>query len=590
MTARFGLRLEGDAGAVPGRGRGGARIRLDESAVATEALGVQLQAWTRRTWWGPGWRSSLILGNSAPALTGVSLQRAAGGVSTSPWLSWLGPWNLEAFVAQHEGDAEPAYAWLVGQRLSARPWPGIELGLSRTAQWGGRGRDQSARNFMHMLVGSGTNADTKDQQAADPGNQVAGFDLRARCPSGWPCAGYVQLIGEDMAGYTPSRYLSLYGVEAWSADGRRRYTVEYADTACSSTPDAKREVGCAYRNFQYPNGYASAGRWLGASQGPDARLLSFGLFDLAGATRLRLDLGRLSGFDEAAPTLAWPRSAVTTRLLAVQAQRSYAWSGGMLTPELGWQRLSRPGRTRSDLSMGASWSVTLDSGTLSDRVWTPGRAPAGAPVGLQDEAGWFERHPVQAGAVLLTGAVLLDRTADRYAQNHGDNPSTRAWRRAGDALPTLALGLAGSHWLLQRGSPAGDTALAAASAGVTAYAGSRLLKTVIARDRPVEGLGTNSVGQSSKTPRSDSSLPSSHAAIAWAVLTPYAQSYGQDWLYGLAAFASAGRVLGREHWTSDVVAGSLLGYHLGRHAPGWVAGQGQLSWTGQGLIWQTALP
>jgi hypothetical protein len=415
---------------------------------------------------------------------------------------------------------------------------------------------------------------------------MAGFDLRARCPAGWNCAAYLQLIGEDMAGLSPSRYLSLYGFETWSADGQRRYNVEYADSACDSTPDAKRLTGCAYRNGQYPNGYASAGRWLGASQGPDARLLSFSLFDQPGATRLRVDVGLLSGFAGDAPSLANPPTrGVTSRLLSMQAQRSYGWSGGQLTPEVGWQRLSQPGRKRSELNAGVNWSLSLD-GPASGGGWWSGRSTVGNSA---REPGWFESHPLLSGAGLIALGVALDRPADRYAQDHGANPSMKALRKAGDALPTLALVLAGTHWLIERGSPAGDTALAATTAGLGAYAGSKLLKTAISRDRPVEGLGPNSFGQSGSA-RSDSSMPSNHAAIAWAVVTPYAQTYGQDWLYGLAGVTSFGRVMGREHWASDAIAGSLIGYHLGSWARTRLGHGASVSLVGRGVALSMPLP
>jgi hypothetical protein len=493
-------------------------------------------------------------------------------------LSWLGAWNAEFFIAQAEGDAAPAYAWLVGQRLTTRPWPGVELGLSRMAQWGGQGRNQSARSFAHMLTGVGTNADTLDQQAADPGNQMAGFDLRLRCPAGLRCAAYAQLIGEDMAGLLPSRYLSLYGAEAWSADGRRRLGVEYADSACGSTPDAQRAPSCAYRNGQYPNGYASAGRWLGASQGPDVRLLSFSLFDEPGAVRLRADFGVLSGLPGGALTQASAHAGPgTAHLRAVSAQRGMALAGGTLTPVLGWQHLVGPSVDTTTWRIGANWSRPLD-----DRSGT-----GAGTVALTD---WSERQPWLAAAGLLATGLVLDRPADRYAQDHGSNTSMKALRQAGDALPLVALGLAGSQWLFARGSAQGDTAFAAAAAGVSAYGLSRGLKSVFARDRPRDGFGPASFGQAGATPRSDSSLPSNHAAMAWAVLTPYAQAYGQDWLYGLAALTSVGRVMGREHWVSDVVAGSLLGYQLGSRMPGWSAGAGRLSWTGRGLVWQTPVP
>jgi membrane-associated phospholipid phosphatase len=35
------------------------------------------------------------------------------------------------------------------------------------------------------------------------------------------------------------------------------------------------------------------------------------------------------------------------------------------------------------------------------------------------------------------------------------------------------------------------------------------------------------------------------------------------WLYGLAAITNAARAASREHWVSDTVAGSLIGYWLG---------------------------
>ena len=46
--------------------------------------------------------------------------------------------------------------------------------------------------------------------------------------------------------------------------------------------------------------------------------------------------------------------------------------------------------------------------------------------------------------------------------------------------------------------------------------------------------------------------------------TPFALEYDAPWLYGIAALTNLARVGSREHWVSDTVAGSLLGYGLGR--------------------------
>jgi membrane-associated phospholipid phosphatase len=52
--------------------------------------------------------------------------------------------------------------------------------------------------------------------------------------------------------------------------------------------------------------------------------------------------------------------------------------------------------------------------------------------------------------------------------------------------------------------------------------------------------------------------------VAWAVATPYALEY-DSWLpYGVAALTNLARIGSREHWVSDTVAGSVLGYGVGR--------------------------
>ena len=97
----------------------------------------------------------------------------------------------------------------------------------------------------------------------------------------------------------------------------------------------------------------------------------------------------------------------------------------------------------------------------------------------------------------------------------------------------------------------------AASLGVSAVG-----KYAVARARPDENRGPwERVGEGHS--RTDSSFPSGHSAMAFAAVTPFAQEYNAPWLYGVAAVSSAGRVAGRKHWVSDVVAGGIIGYAAG---------------------------
>ena len=79
------MQIGGRLDPVADSGRHAPTARLDDSAVAIDAFGVQAQAWAHRSWWGPGWQSALPLSNNAPALDGIGFQRAAATPSESPW-------------------------------------------------------------------------------------------------------------------------------------------------------------------------------------------------------------------------------------------------------------------------------------------------------------------------------------------------------------------------------------------------------------------------------------------------------------------------------------------------------------------------
>jgi membrane-associated phospholipid phosphatase len=107
-----------------------------------------------------------------------------------------------------------------------------------------------------------------------------------------------------------------------------------------------------------------------------------------------------------------------------------------------------------------------------------------------------------------------------------------------------------------------DAGVAALEAGALAFAGSEIINRAVGRARPDQGLRS---GEFDAFTSDDDfhSFPSRHAAVMWAAVTPYAKEFGMPWLYGLAAFTSAARAGSREHWVSDAVTGSLLGYWLG---------------------------
>ena len=569
-SAAVALQVGGRVQQANSTDRTGTQFRLDDSAFVTEAFGVQLQFGSHRSWWSPGWQTALALSNNAPAFNGIGLQRASASTSTSPWLAWLGPWNFDVFIAQADGVAQPANPFFIGNRLTLKPFSNLELALTRTAQWGGRGRHASLGSLARLLVGSNTNVDVS-QAVLDPGNQMSGFDARLRCPGGWRCAGYAQLIGEDEAGFVPSKYLGMYGLEIWSADGASRVFAELAETGCRSPIGREPVRACAYRNYAYPEGYVSAGRWIGASAGPDSRVLTLGWIDAAGDTSLKLSGGRIGSRIGSFSTLPDdPRHS--GRMLGVSARHGMHFGAVTLTPELDWTRIRAPYGDRIEARIGANMTVGLDgaferaSTTLGDSLSSTSTSP------------WTQ---AMLATGLVAGSALLDPTVDRYAQHHGSNPSAKALRKVGDLLPFAAFGAAGLSWVMQRGSTQGDVAWAAAGAGVSAVAAAEVIKFAVDRSRPRDNLGATSFGD---TPRLRSAFPSGHSTLVWAVVTPYAKQFDAPWLYGVAAVTNAARVMGRAHWFSDTVGGALLGYWVGDRfyqasvAAGAKPAAGKLSW------------
>lgn len=173
---------------------------------------------------------------------------------------------------------------------------------------------------------------------------------------------------------------------------------------------------------------------------------------------------------------------------------------------------------------------------------------------------WWRASAITAG--LLTSSALLDKRVDRFVVDHAGGSTTRRLGNVAEALPWL--GVAGAGLVALDNDPErARVAYAALEAGGTAFFAATGLKYVTGRARPEAGLGASEFSPFSGG--SDyGAFPSRHTAVAWALATPFATHYEAPWLYGVAALTNLGRIGDREHWLSDTVAGSLLGYGLGR--------------------------
>jgi len=130
-----------------------------------------------------------------------------------------------------------------------------------------------------------------------------------------------------------------------------------------------------------------------------------------------------------------------------------------------------------------------------------------------------------------------------------------------------ALGsMAGGMYLL--GKITGDdhkqeTGVLSGEAAVDALGVATALQFVFGRQRPTGGNGEGGFWQRG------TSFPSDHAAVAWAAASVIAHEYPGPLtkllVYGLASAVSISRVTGENHFPTDVLAGSAIGWFAGQN-------------------------
>jgi membrane-associated phospholipid phosphatase len=181
-------------------------------------------------------------------------------------------------------------------------------------------------------------------------------------------------------------------------------------------------------------------------------------------------------------------------------------------------------------------------------------------AGVARDTNWVQAGLMGAGLVLASS--VLDTRADRWARDHAGNSFVKNFIKGGNALPWIGMGVAAMAALDGNDRGRSRAGFAALEAGAASYAAATGFKYLVGRARPDSGLGHSSFDAFSSN-ATNSAFPSRHAAVAWAVATPFALEYNAPWIYGLAAATSLARVGSREHWVSDAVGGSLLGYAMG---------------------------
>jgi len=188
-------------------------------------------------------------------------------------------------------------------------------------------------------------------------------------------------------------------------------------------------------------------------------------------------------------------------------------------------------------------------------IWT-------SPRHLREkDARWLVPLGLGTAALIATD----QQTGDEIAESDNLLHASRIISYAGSSYGTG--GIAAGFYLIGRvthNDRARETGLLAGEALIDSAIVATSIKAITQRTRPTGGRSRSDFFDGG------SSFPSGHSIQAWTLATIIANEYHdkpavQIAAYGIASAVSVARFTGRNHYLSDVLIGSAMGYGIGRY-------------------------
>jgi hypothetical protein len=257
--------------------------RFLDAYVALNLSDWQLSYGNQSLWWGPSQGGPMMFSDNAAPIRMFRVDRVTPFKLPSIF-GLLGPMRVEAFIGQYSGyEFVDAPSGLVGQygqalnpqpivhgeRISFKPTSNLELGLSRTTDYGGPGYPLTLRSFLRSVFSTGNALAGNPNK---PGARRSGVDFSYRIPGArdgmtFYAEGLAEhdeitpILGPDVAAWLAGLYLPrLLRIS------KLDFRVEggYTDPP-KSLPDVSH--GAFYWDGVWITGFQNAGHLMGSWMG-----------------------------------------------------------------------------------------------------------------------------------------------------------------------------------------------------------------------------------------------------------------------------------------------------------------------------------
>jgi membrane-associated phospholipid phosphatase len=201
------------------------RGRFLDAYVAMNISDWQLSYGNQSLWWGPAEGGGMMFGDNAEPMRMFRVNRVTPFKLPS-FLGVLGPIRMEFFLGQYSGyqfmftpsglvgewgESLHPQPILHGERFSFKPLPSIEIGISRTTDYGGPGYPLDWHTFLRSVFSV---TQTIPGAADKPGSRRSGADFSFRIHNGMMFYAdgftehdnYSPLIGPDVAAWLGGIY------------------------------------------------------------------------------------------------------------------------------------------------------------------------------------------------------------------------------------------------------------------------------------------------------------------------------------------------------------------------------------------------
>ncbi len=178
----------------------------------------------------------------------------------------------------------------------------------------------------------------------------------------------------------------------------------------------------------------------------------------------------------------------------------------------------------------------------------------------------FQRSNLKWDAIVLAGTGALLAT-DRHIERHLPGGNVDIYTNVSNTAlggTASALALFWGYGIKTHNQHLKEMGALELEALVNTFLIYTPMQLVAGRQRPGEGNGYSDFWHHNNV---NTSFPAGHAMFTITMASVAAHEYPKPWVealaYGAAAAVMGGRLLGRDHWSSDVFVGSALGYFIG---------------------------